>query len=72
VVLVAVTLICNVMLGCVVGAMMPLFLHRIGIDPATSSTPFIATLIDVLGIIIYLSLAQLLLLGANTLIQGAM
>jgi magnesium transporter len=72
VVLVAITLVCNVMLGCIVGAMMPLFLHRIGIDPATSSTPFIATLIDVLGIMIYLSLAQMLMMGANTLVQGGM
>jgi magnesium transporter len=67
-VLVAVTLVCNVMLGCIVGGMMPLFLHRIGIDPATSSTPFIATLIDVMGIVIYLSLAQLLLLGTSALL----
>jgi magnesium transporter len=64
-ILVAITLICNVMLGCIVGGMMPLFLHRIGIDPATSSTPFIATVIDVMGIVIYLSLAQLLLLGTS-------
>ncbi|MBK7580242.1 MAG: magnesium transporter [Myxococcales bacterium] len=62
--LVAVTLIANVVMGCVVGGMMPLFLHRIGVDPATSSTPFIATLVDVFGILIYLSLAQLMLLGA--------
>lgn len=62
-VLVAVTLVMNVVMGCVVGGMMPLFLHRIGVDPATSSTPFIATLVDVLGIVIYLSLAQVLLAG---------
>ena len=68
--LVAITLICNVVMGCVVGAMMPLFLHRIGVDPATSSTPFIATLVDVLGIVIYLGLAQILLLGAASLVGG--
>jgi magnesium transporter len=45
--------------------MMPIILHRFGIDPATSSTPFIATLVDVLGICIYLGLAQLFLLGAS-------
>jgi len=61
--LVAVTLICNVVMGCVVGGMMPLFLHRIGVDPATSSTPFIATLVDVLGIVIYLSLAGAMVTG---------
>lgn len=61
-VLVAVTLVGIVVMGCVVGGMLPLFLHRIGLDPATSSAPFIATLIDVLGILIYLQLAQHLLL----------
>lgn len=58
---VALTLTGIVMMGCVVGGMMPILLHRLGIDPATSSNPFIATLVDVLGILIYLSLAQLLL-----------
>jgi magnesium transporter len=41
--------------------MLPLLLRKIGVDPATSSTPFIATLIDVLGIIVYFNLAQLFL-----------
>jgi magnesium transporter len=41
---------------------MPLLLNRLGLDPATSSTPFIATVVDVLGIIMYLGLAQWLLL----------
>jgi magnesium transporter len=52
-----------VVMGCVVGGMMPLLLHRLGVDPATSSTPFIATVVDVLGILIYLSLAQGMLAG---------
>jgi magnesium transporter len=60
--LVAMTLIGIVVMGCVVGGMLPLFLHRIGLDPATSSAPFIATLVDVLGILIYLNLAQRILL----------
>jgi magnesium transporter len=55
------TVICIVILGCVAGAMTPLALHRVNVDPATSSTPFISTLVDVLGIVIYLSLAQVLL-----------
>jgi magnesium transporter len=59
--LIAATIITIVVMGCVVGAMMPLILHRLGVDPATSSTPFIATLVDVLGIVIYLSLARWLL-----------
>jgi magnesium transporter len=56
--LVAVTIVSIVTMGCIVGGMMPLALHRLGVDPATSSTPFIATLVDVLGILIYLTLAS--------------
>jgi magnesium transporter len=41
--------------------MLPLLLRRIGVDPATSSTPFIATLIDVLGIIVYFNIAKFML-----------
>jgi magnesium transporter len=48
-------------MGCVVGSMLPLLLRRIGFDPATSSTPFIASLVDVLGIIIYFNIAKLVL-----------
>lgn len=59
--LVATTIICIVVVGCVIGAMTPLLMHRLGVDPATSSTPFIATLVDVAGIFVYLSLARLLL-----------
>ena len=55
---IGVTLVAIPLMGCTVGAMLPLFLRRIGIDPATSSTPFIATLIDVLGIIVYFTVAQ--------------
>lgn len=64
---VGVTLIAIVVLGCVVGAMMPLLLVRVGLDPATSSTPFIASLVDVLGIVVYLGLARLLLTGSSTM-----
>jgi magnesium transporter len=55
------TLVAIPLMGCTVGSMLPLFLRRIGIDPATSSTPFIATLIDVLGIIVYFNVAQFFL-----------
>jgi magnesium transporter len=68
-VLVAVTIISIVVVGCVVGGMMPLLLHRVGIDPASSSTPFIATVVDVLGIVIYLSLASWLM--SDVLAQAA-
>ncbi|MSP25510.1 MAG: magnesium transporter [Myxococcales bacterium] len=58
---VGVTLICIVLLGCTIGAMFPLILRKVGLDPATSSTPFIATVIDVVGILIYFSIAKVFL-----------
>jgi magnesium transporter len=60
---VAVTLVGIVMTGCVVGAMLPILLKRIGLDPATSSTPFIASLVDVLGIIIFVQAAKMVMTG---------
>jgi magnesium transporter len=65
--LVGITVVAIVVLGCVIGAMAPLLLRRLGIDPATSSTPLIASMIDVLGIVVYLLLARALL----TALQGA-
>jgi magnesium transporter len=59
--MIAATIVAIVILGCVFGGMMPLLLHKLGIDPATSSTPFIASVVDVLGIVVYLSLARALL-----------
>ena len=59
--LVGLTLISIVVTGCVVGALLPLAIRRLGFDPATSSTPFIASLVDVLGIIVYFNIAQLVL-----------
>jgi magnesium transporter len=59
--LVGATIVTIVMMGCIIGAMTPLLLSRLRIDPATSSTPFIATLVDVAGIVVYLTLARLLL-----------
>ncbi len=58
---VALTLVGIVMCGCTVGAMLPLLLKKIGLDPATSSTPFIASLVDVLGIIIFVHIAMLVM-----------
>ena len=52
-----------VLWGSVMGSMMPLILKRLGFDPATSSAPFIATMVDVTGLIIYFSLAALFLRG---------
>ena len=43
--------------------MLPLLLRRLGFDPASASAPFVATLVDVTGIVIYFSVARALLPG---------
>jgi magnesium transporter len=58
---VGVTLIGVVTVGTVVGALLPLMIKRMGFDPAVSSAPFIASLVDVCGIIIYFNVAKMLL-----------
>ncbi|HRI68232.1 MAG TPA: magnesium transporter [Polyangium sp.] len=55
------TLLGIVVVGCIVGSVLPLLLRRVGLDPATSSTPFVATLIDVFGILVYMNVAKLFL-----------
>ena len=50
-----------VLFGNFIGAMLPFILSRLGFDPAVSSTPFVATVVDVSGIIIYFSIAILFL-----------
>lgn len=52
-----------VLWGSVMGAMLPFVLKKCGLDPAGSSTPFVATLVDVTGIIIYFTAAMLILRG---------
>jgi magnesium transporter len=52
-----------VLWGTLVGAMLPIVLKRAGADPAASSAPFVATLVDVTGLIIYFSVAALVLKG---------
>lgn len=52
-----------VLWGSLVGSMFPLILKRIGLDPATSSAPFVATLVDVTGIVLYFSVAFFVLRG---------
>ncbi len=56
-------LICIVTFGSVVGSMLPFILQRIGFDPASASAPFVATLVDVTGLVIYFSVALLVLTG---------
>ena len=65
---VAGTLVGIVMTGCTVGSMTPLILKRFGVDPATSSTPFIASLVDVLGIIIFVHVAKIIM--ADVILAG--
>jgi len=57
------SLIGVVLWGTLTGSMLPLILKRLGFDPAVSSAPFVATLVDVTGLIIYFSVAYLFLSG---------
>jgi magnesium transporter len=49
--------------GSLAGSMLPFLLRRLGFDPAASSAPFVATLVDVTGLVIYFSVAALILRG---------
>ncbi len=60
---VGLSLIGIVLWGTLSGSMIPMILKRIKIDPATSSAPFVATLVDVTGLIIYFSIAAVILSG---------
>jgi magnesium transporter len=60
---VAVSLVWIVVWGSIAGSMLPLLLRRMGFDPASASAPFVATLVDVTGLVIYFSVATLILTG---------
>ena len=60
---VGLSLVGIVLWGSISGAMLPFILKRLGLDPATSSAPFVATLVDVTGLIIYFSVARFILQG---------
>ena len=60
-VVVAVSLVLVVVVGTVVGSMLPLLLRRVGFDPAVASSPFVASVVDVTGIVVYFTVAQKLL-----------
>ncbi|MCX2482787.1 magnesium transporter [Pedobacter sp. MR2016-24] len=60
---VGVALVGVVLWGSLAGSMLPLLLKKLGADPATSSAPFVATLVDVTGLIIYFSVAVMFLTG---------
>jgi len=58
---VGLTVLAIILAGCTVGSMLPIVMKRVGIDPATSSTPFIASLVDTLGVVIYAHVAMLVM-----------
>jgi magnesium transporter len=60
---VGVALVGIVLWGSLAGSMLPFLLRRLGLDPATSSAPFVATLVDVSGLIIYFTVAGFILRG---------
>jgi magnesium transporter len=60
---VALSLLGVVTWGTMAGSMLPLVLRRLGFDPASASAPLVATLVDVSGIVIYFSVASLILAG---------
>lgn len=60
---VGVSLIGVVLWGTISGSMLPIILKKLGADPATSSAPFVATLVDVTGLVIYFSAALIFLHG---------
>lgn len=61
---IGITLTGVVLWGSLSGSMLPFALRRLGLDPATSSAPFVATLVDVTGVIIYFSIALLIMRGS--------
>ncbi|HEY1201597.1 MAG TPA: magnesium transporter, partial [Niastella sp.] len=60
---VGISLIGVVLWGTISGSMLPIILKKLGADPATSSAPFVATLVDVTGLVIYFSVAYVFLSG---------
>jgi magnesium transporter len=62
----AVTILCSligvVTFGTIAGSMLPFILRRCGLNPASASAPFVATLVDVTGLVIYFSIARAFML----------
>jgi magnesium transporter len=61
---VAFSLLGVVLFGTLVGSSLPFLFRRLGLDPASASAPFVATLVDVTGLVIYFTVASLLLRGS--------
>lgn len=57
---VAIAVVAVVTLGTLVGSLMPLAIKRLGLDPAVSSTPFVASIVDVLGLCVYFTVARVM------------
>jgi len=62
--IVSVSLVGVVTWGTMMGSMLPIVIRRIGFDPASASAPFVATLVDVSGLMIYFNVARMLMQGA--------
>ena len=60
---VGLSLVGIVLWGTLIGSLLPFVLRRLGFDPATSSAPFVATLVDVTGLVIYFTVALIVLRG---------
>jgi magnesium transporter len=60
---VGVSLVGVVLWGSLIGAMLPFALRRLGFDPASASAPFVATCVDVTGLVIYFTVASVFLSG---------
>ena len=65
----ALTILCSligvVTFGTLAGSMLPFILRRCGLNPASASAPFVATLVDVTGLIIYFNIARIIMLGGE-------
>jgi len=61
---VALSLVGVVTFGTLTGSLLPFLLRRLGFDPASACAPFVATLVDVTGLVIYFSVASLVMRGA--------
>jgi magnesium transporter len=60
---VAVSLLGVILFGTLAGSMLPFVLRRLNFDPASASAPFVATLVDITGLVIYFTVAALLMRG---------
>ncbi|WP_010586126.1 magnesium transporter [Schlesneria paludicola] len=60
---VSLSLVAIVLWGSIIGSMLPFGLKRLGLDPATSSAPFVATFVDVTGLVIYFTVSMVVLRG---------